>query len=316
MNPAACLVLDMTPGDRGRGPFDATPWLELDADVRVDAFPFSDEALDWLIDQADVIFAVEGPPPSHDDFADRCAAAGVEFVIHVNPELYRPSYRGATTRLTLPTSWHAERFPDATLLPMPVDRERFPFTLRTKATTFLHVSAPAFHDRNGTALLLESLQHVESPITMLMHGVAGMNRCEDRIGNVRVVYTPPCADHRDVYPLAADVLVLPRRYGGQSLTVNEAASLGLPCLTLDLPPLNNRPGVATVPVPYQSGYTVGMIGGNEHVWACQPGALAGAIDALVREPERVAALSLGADAWASEHSWGALLPTWREALRL
>lgn len=316
LHPHAALVLDMTPGDRGRGPFDLKPWFDAmpDGGIVTYAFPFADVAVDWLIDQSDVIFAVEGPPPGRDDFPERCAAAGVELVIHANPELYRHFYRGPTTRITLPTTWHQDRFPDATVLPMPVDRVKFPFRCRTRARTFLHVAAPAFHDRNGTALVMEALQYVREPVTMILHGVPGFNACEDQVGLVHLVYRPACSDNRDVYPDDADVLVLPRRYGGQALTCNEAASLGIPCLTLGLSPLMGRPGVVTVPAV--TPYVAGMIGGDEQVWACDPMTLAAEIDRLADSPEWVATLSLAADAWAERNSWPTLLPTWRKVLGL
>lgn len=312
---SAALVLDMSPGDRGRGPFDPTPWTDALGDrVTCASFPFSDYMLDWLIGQSDVIFAVEGPMPGRNDFADRCAAAGVELVFHVNPELWQEVYRGPTTRLTLPTTWHQERFPDATLLPMPVDRERFPYTHRDQARTFLHVSAPAFHDRAGTALLHEALPFVESPVRFIMHGVRDTGPVKDTIGRVNVEYRVPVADHRDVYPRDADVLVVPRRYGGLSLNAAESASLGLPLVTLDLPPLNARPGVLTVPLT--TSYDVAMIGGTEPVWTANPHALAREIDLLARHPRGVQELSRQADQWAAENSWSALLPTWVEVLGL
>lgn len=317
LHPVAALVLDLSPGDRGRGQFDPARWhgaLHHHGAVWVDDFPFCDEALAWLVGACDVIFAVEGPPPGRDDFPEMCAMYGVELVYHANPELWRESYRSATTRVTLPTSWHRERFPDASVLPMPVDRRRFPFTLRTEATTFLHVSAPAFHDRNGTALVLECLRFVTEPVTVIFHGLPGYAAGEEQIGNVRCVYQPCVADNRRVYPDAADVLVLPRRYGGQSLTVNEAASLGIPCLTLDLPPLNARPGVVTVPP--QAPYEVGMIGGPEVVWSCQPEQLAAKIDELATQPEQVESLSSAANIWAQEHSWDTLKPLWIKTLGL
>lgn len=314
MDHAAALVLDME--GRGRGTFNATPWIEAlgRERVRVATFPFRDDDLHWLFDHSDVIFAAEGPPPGRDDFPSLCSGRGVEFVIHVNPELWRDSYRGPSTRLTLPTSWHAGRFPDAVLLPMPVDVERFPFRHRTQARHFLHVTAPAFHDRNGSDLLRAALPLVRSPVKFTIHGVTPQ-RETGRVGNVELHFTPATQDHAAIYPADADVLILPRRYGGQSLTMNEAAALGMPIITLDLAPQNERPGMHCVK-PYPEPPHQHMIGGEEAVHDADPAALALAIDLLVENDGIVENLSHGAGEWTQAHSWEALKPTWESVLGL
>lgn len=314
LKPASALVLDME--GRGRGTFNATPWIEAlgRENIRVATFPFRDDDLRWLFDRSKVIFAAEGPPPGRDDFPNLCSGRGVEFVIHVNPELWRDSYRGPSTRLALPTSWHAERFPDAVALPMPVDCQRFPFRQRTQARHFLHVTAPAFHDRNGSDLLRAALPMVRSPVRFTIHGVSPY-RETGRVGNVELIFTPALQDHAAIYPDAADVLILPRRYGGQALTMNEAAALGMPILTLDLPPQNERPGMHVVK-PFSDPPHQHMIGGEEAVHDADPAELAHAIDLFVENDGIVQKLSGGAHDWAQEHSWEALAPAWRSVLGL
>lgn len=314
MDPAAALVLDME--GRGRGTFNATPWLEaLGRDrVRVATFPFHSDDLHWLFERSDVVFAAEGPPPGRDDFPNLCSGRGVDFVIHVNPELWRDSYRGPSTRLALPTSWHAGRFPDSVSLPMPVDRKRFPFHQRTQARHFVHIAAPAFHDRNGSDLLRAALPMVRSPVKFTIHGVT-TQRETGRVGNIELRFTPPTQDHAAIYPDSGDVLILPRRYGGQSLTMNEAASLGMPIITLDLAPQNERPGMHLVK-PYSEPPHQHMIGGQEAVHDADPAQLALAIDLLVENDGIVEKLSQGAGEWARDNSWETLRPTWEAVLGL
>lgn len=314
LDPSAALVLDME--GRGRGTFNITPWVEAlgHERVRVATFPFSDGDLHWLFDRSDVIFAAEGPPPGRDDFPNLCSGRGVEFVIHVNPELWRDSYRGPSTKLALPTSWHAGRFPESVALPMPVDTKRFPFRQRTQARHFLHVTAPAFHDRNGSDLLRAALPLVRSPVKFTIHGVT-TQRETGRVGNVELHFTPATQDQAGIYPPDADVLILPRRYGGQSLTMNEAAALGMPIITLDLAPQNERPGMHLVK-PFLEPPHQHMIGGQEAVHDTDPAALALAIDLLVENDGIVQNLSARAGEWARVNSWKALLPRWQEVLGL
>ncbi len=317
---AAALVLDL--GDAGRGPVDLKPWTKavvkrggrlIVAEARPHQPP-NRHLVETFLEQCDVVYAAECPPLD-DTFPQLCQDRGVEFFIHVNPELWKQHYRAATTRLILPTDWHADRFPDATVLPMPVDRKRFPYQQRESAHWFLHLSAPAMDDRAGTNLLAQAVHHVRTPTRLFTRGVTD-KRHQQLVGNVEVTDNPPVADNRDLYPRGDGVAILPRRYGGLSLVFLEAASLGVPIITLDLPPQNGwmppEQLVQTLPAPPM----VGMIGGGEAVHDANPQALAERIDLFANEPELVARCSKQMDVWAEANSWARLVPLWRETLGL
>lgn len=319
-NVEACLVLDL--GKKGRGPFDPTPWLKLDCDVRVARYPFGDADLDWIIDASDVIYEPEGPPPFRDDFVQRCGFAETEFVIHVNPELWRTRYDGPTVTKALPTSWHADRFPDATFLPMPVDTRRFqPREGPITAARFFHLAAPAMDDRNGTGLVRAALPYVGSTCTLTTRGVLTIDgddapqlSASQTVGNVAVRHFPAAPTPEDVYPTACNVLVLPRRYGGLSLPMLEAAALGWPIVSLDLPPQDEwLPLTTRVPVSETPTYTP-MIGGSEAVYDARPEDLAAVLDLLATDRLVFADARDASLAHAAANSWDTLLPRWLEVL--
>jgi glycosyltransferase involved in cell wall biosynthesis len=103
---------------------------------------------------------------------------------------------------------------------------------------FLHiVGTLAVHDRNGTLDLLDSLQYSTAQFDLVIcsqHELPqGYQRADSRllyrIGNV--------VEAQDMYR-DFDALILPRRYGGLSLTTNEALMSGLPVIMTDISPNN------------------------------------------------------------------------------
>ncbi len=111
----------------------------------------------------------------------------------------------------------------------------------------------------------------------------------------------PVQNYWETYPDDIDLLVLPRRYGGLSLPVQECAALGVPALMLQTDPYAQEAFVHAIP---STGSSPGnMKGGQVPVHTADPRALAAAIDILVAHPEQHQAASLEAGAWAETHSW-------------
>jgi hypothetical protein len=169
---------------------------------------------------------------------------GIRTVCHVMPELCPSEGHGGDVTW-LPTRWHADRFPGATIVPVPVDIDPTTRPPQTHKFTILHVAGkPALADRNGTKT------------------VAAMSRLLDP-ADVRLIVTaqaqPPglnlwqifprwveididCADTDEVFQ-EADLLVLPRRYGGLCLPALEAAARGIPIVMPLIPPNDEYPAV-------------------------------------------------------------------------
>lgn len=263
---------------------------------------------DRFLDGLDAVWCAETPYRA--DFFDRARKAGVRSYLHANPELWKSDFAPPDVVLA-PTSWRLDLLPDPVVLPFPVARDRLPFRQRSEARTFVHVAAPAMADRNGTRIVLAALPHVRSEVRLLILGHPGQLR--SRAGRVTVECVEETADYWRVWPGDADVLLLPRRYAGQSLPMNEALSLGMPVVSLDLPPQNGwLPPETLVPVTRRSPRR--MAGGPVMVHDADPRTLARVIDRLASDPPLVQRCSDAADVHAEAMSWGALLPAYRQLL--
>lgn len=233
---------------------------------------------------------------------------GVSVVVQANPEMYDPiELRGA--RVVLPTEWEARRVPHESILPVPVALDRFTYRERTEARVFYHPSSPAMADRNGTALVLAALSYVRSDIEVIVRGarnrediVRAPRRGPRSVKLTELSFTED--PYWDAYPERADVLLMPRRYGGLSLPMQESAALGMPCVTLDLPPQSAYPHA--VLVAPTTATALAMKGGVFPVWDANPRELAKAIDRLASSPPLVGRLSRTSRAWAESRSWSAL----------
>lgn len=244
---------------------------------------------------------------------DRCLT-----VLVANPELYA-DYNAA--RIVLPTSWHLDRFPDATVVPHPApveDAAAYRRTRSARARVFLHVEAPAMLDRNGTEIVAAALPLVAEPCTLIVRSHRANRRgplAAEQIGRVRVVWdnSRPVDWTACYHPADTDVLVLPRRYGGLSMVVQEAAALGIPALMTDVAPqdLEGWPGWR---VPASVWRHSLMRGGEFPVYECRPAAVAAAMTRLARGELDLEGESARALVWAEDRSWPSLSGRWAAAL--
>lgn len=279
MQPDRVLVIDL--GGRGRGPLHMSRFDGLDA--RVATHPPQPDALAWLIEGSDVIYTAE--TGYSDELWAMADAAGVATVLHAMPELWRPEHK--PTQLWLPTTWEIDRFEylSPEVVPVPIALDRFERRQRTEAVHFAHIAAPAFLDRNGTKIAKAAARYRRSKLSMR----------GERTG-LRV------HNYWDVLGPDVDILVMPRRYGGLSLPMQEALGQGIPVVTSDLEPQRGWPGcelVSCLPTPKRTN----MLGGVFEVWDMAPPALSEVITGLVSNPEHVQELSRAALRYGEELSW-------------
>lgn len=301
-------VLVMRLGDRGRG----AEFPERYSDGSSTSWQYRGDVLDNMTMRefalaCDKILTVETIYHPHGyDIAMECDTTTV---LIANPELYA-GYPADIIRV--PTHWSLDKMPKGVrVLPHPVARDVLPFRERTECKTFYHPVAPAMLDRNGTDLLMRALPFVEEECRLVIrsHHRSPLGRI-DKVGKVQVRWIHGHTDdYWDSYPQEADVMIMPRRYGGLCLPIQEAASLGMPAIMTALDPQLDWPFVT--PVPVNDFKTARMKGGTFNVYSCLPSVLAEAMTQLVRHPELVKKASGLANEWADEHSWEMLLPQWR-----
>lgn len=320
MKPAATLVVQMGPlspyGEHLERYIDGLPDVAY-ATFADDRLP--DQALDWLLERSDVIYSAETPYDYR--LLEWARARGVATAIQGNhefmkwitePDLPRPDL------FIAPSLWNLEYWPQPNVyLPFPVARDRLPFRRRTEARRFIHIAGHrAMQDRNGSRLFVQGLCYVRSEIQAVV-------RTQSRIGtyhhrpiprNVHLAVTQDDVDNYwDLYADAGDVLVLPRRYGGQSLPMNEALSLGMPVVMLDVEPMNQvLPPEALI--PHRGRRSLRCQAGEIHCYDCDPRAIAAKIDELASDPALVERLSKEADEYAEGISWRTLGPRYHEVL--
>lgn len=227
----------------------------------------------WLQD-LDVVYTAETGYSPH--FWDEAERAGVKTVLHANYEFLnrndRPSLWAA------PSTWHLKDFPHgAKFLPVPIELDKFTPNTSCPARRFLHiVGRPAIHDRNGTADLIEALRHVQSPISVTF-------KCQEP-GYIQLPALPDhvdavveCGDTKDYWDNYTnyDVLVLPRRFGGLCLPLNEALGAGMPVIMPDIDPNQWLPKEWLIPASHKTSF---MAKNRVDVYGTDPIALAAKID--------------------------------------
>jgi glycosyltransferase involved in cell wall biosynthesis len=143
-----------------------------------------------------------------------------------------------------PSTWHyddvdafcKERNLKHVYLHLPIDRSEIPRRHIDSARTFIHIAGrPAVHDRNGTYTFLNAIQLSEGALKGIVYT---QNReLADDIKRdfpmVKVVVN--LHNYAEMYKKGA-VLVLPRKYGGNCLPLNEALAAGMPVIMSRLSP--------------------------------------------------------------------------------
>jgi glycosyltransferase involved in cell wall biosynthesis len=147
--------------------------------------------------------------------------------------------------LASPSEWHMEEVEQkfdkkckVTLLPNPVARDVLPFKEIKTIKNFVHVAGvELYHDRNGTQLLLDALPYIKSDINLTIFSQHQLNVDKENIPE-NVNYNILELTIKDYWQLYdnGDCLILPRRYGGQTLQMNEAMSRGMIPIMLDCEP--------------------------------------------------------------------------------
>lgn len=314
VQPERTLLIDMGPLSGG-----FQPHLERYPDATV--VPFDGQELpehtvrEWL-EGLDVVFSAE-------TFYDwRLVAwareAGVATVCQAMPEFYRhwscPELPDPTAWWA-PTPWLIDRLPERTrMVPVPVALDRVQHLHQERAESaplrVVHVAGHrAMGDRNGTTEVLVALGHARGPMDVKLitqDRRLPSQRTGRRGVNVRRQLSG-VGDYWDLYA-DADVLVLPRRYGGLCLPVQEALGAGLCVVMTDAEPQRSYWPVVLVDVRERGHLETG--GGLVPLVTAEPIQLAATLDRLANNPEEVATRKAAAREWATANSWDALLPTY------
>lgn len=185
----------------------------------------------------DILFCME-TPYDYNVF-DECRAQGVKTILQLNYEFLDFPNRHNLTPPDLfaaPSLWNFDLIPSPKVyLPVPARKNE----TRKAERTFLHIAGRhAAKDRNGTQTLLQALQYVRETMTVVIRGQQdGLFIPPNRRSNINlIVDTKNKANHLNNY--TGGILVMPRKYGGLCLPMNEAISCGMPVIATDIAPNN------------------------------------------------------------------------------
>lgn len=280
----------------------------------VKGLPTDRDCRDFLSDGVDVVYSAETfYNPCLPDIAREC---GVKTVLHINREFLdlndRPDLWAA------PSMWHYNEIPEPKVfLPVPIDLAKFPTRPpQPKATRFLHViGRPAVHDRNGTADLLGALAYVRSPIEVTLtcqdeHYISGLLASRRIPRHIKLRQrTGDVPDNADLFA-DQDVLVMPRRFGGLCLPVNEALGAGMPVAMPDISPNNAwLPTDWLVPAESRGEFRAKT---RVEIFSADHRALAAKIDQFATDPAFYATSADTARRMAKELSWTEQAPVYRK----
>lgn len=282
--------------------------------IFIKGFPRPRE-LDRFLQDIDVVLTAE--TPYNFELFSMAKDRGIKTVCVENPEFYdyfKYPQLPMPDLIILPSTWmeaeiraHAEPLGTKVVqLHHPVDRSVFKFQPR-KSKKFVHIAGnPAVNDRNGTFDALNAHRQGLIVITQKPH-LAKFIRA--RYSGSRVFDN--LEDNLELYRLG-DILLFPRRYGGNCLPLNEALSCGMPVIMPNISPNNNLlPKEWLVPA-YENGYFEPR--GRVNLYSVDQQKLKEKIDWFIdcdieKESEK-------ANQIAESISWDTLLPKWKEVLGL
>ena len=245
---------------------------------------------------------------------------GIATVLHAMPEFWKHNVDPTIPMPTVvwnPTPWRHETLPEDRryVVPIPVGLQR-----AAKMPGFhdgplrvIHVAGHrALADRNGTISLLASLRGLHREVDVhILTQESRLPKISDVPENVTLRYTlNGLEDARRLYD-DADVLVMPRRFGGLSLPVQEALAAGLAVVMPECSPNQWWP---TLRYPVEPGPDVEMPCGIVRIFNTGGPKLSTAIDRLAVDRDLLTAAQRRGREWAAEHSWPLLRGSWREHL--
>lgn len=261
---------------------------------------------DWIAEQ-DVVFTAETfYDPSFTSWSARSRTATV---CQLNPEFWVAGQQ--PTEWWSATGWRADCLPESTqVVPFPVATERFtPVEPHDGPTRWLHVAGHgAMWDRNGTQGLLDTLPLLSRPCVVTIAAQGDPPPIPAVGPGVEVQVVGPTDNYWDLYT-GHDALVMPRRYGGLCLPVQEAMAAGLAVVMLDVDPNPTAWPVAAVEA--WVGETARMYAGPIGVAHFSPPRLARMMDSYSYPELRVERQKLSRW-WADVHSWDRKAPEWSE----
>lgn len=241
LKPSKVLVIDSSPFNHNKQYFETFNGFN---SYKVVGFPTNRQVISFMRN-IDVLISCE--TFYNQSFVTLGKRLGIRTFLQYNYEfLDYLNTSGLTlpTKLISPSYWNINevqsKFGNVVYLPPPTDHRLFNKTRQTNfnrdGKKFLHIlGRAAVNDRNGTMDLIKSLEYTDSNFELV---IKTQTPLPFHVNDNRVTIdsTSPI-DETDLY-LNFDAMILPRRYAGLCLPMNEALMSGLPVIMTDIEPNN------------------------------------------------------------------------------
>lgn len=210
---------------------------------------------DWLTNDVDIVFVCE--TPLNYNLYTQARKKGVKVVQQYNyefldyfrePDFDRPSV------LAAPSAWNTEivksLLPDTPVMdwPVPVNNEYIQGCVRERLKTFTHIiGRPTASDRNGTLQFLDAVEQLGTAFDYevflqppddnrakfyFLPVKERLQELASKIPTLKIIEN--VTNYNELY--SGDVLVMPRKYGGLCLPMQEALASGMPVIMTDISP--------------------------------------------------------------------------------
>lgn len=299
LNPEKVMVVDITDLNKCTNDFSRYP----DA-CKVKGFPKKQD-IEEFCNSIDVLITFETP---YNYFVfDYCRKKKIktiliynyEFLDYLqNPRLPRPDL------LISPSYWHLDevinlRIAPTVHIPYPINRQNLKFKVRNKIKKILHIVGKRAHlDRNGTNILLKAIPLVKSEVEFVIRTQSEIESVNDN--RIKII-KDKIENYWELYN-DEDLFVMPRKYGGLCLSLNESLSTGMIPLMPDISPQKYFLDKRCLLPPSFKGTTITRKKIN--YYEVSPESLAERIDYLVNLPENeIKELSYYSDLLASVIDW-------------
>lgn len=302
MHPERVLLTDLSEihaiNSRNAKRVSTVDWFDGYYHKKVKGMP-SEEVCRWLLNGVDVLFVVE--TPLQWEIFKWAKEMGVKTVLQYNFEFFEYAQRSVPKPdlFLAPSPWNIDRvrqYGEVKYLPVPIATDKIKRREITQARTFVHIVGHKAHlDRNGTEIVRQSIRYVKNKnIEIKIH-----DQSKNELDNYADLYNE------------GDVLLMPRRYGGLSLTIQEATSSGMPVVTTEKDPYAGEDCTITISPPYDQESL--KLKAPVEAYSADPVELAKTIDYL-SGLDSISHLSEKAYRWAEKRSWKNMEHQYQEML--
>lgn len=297
LNPHKVLLIDSTPFNKNQ----QFPKKYSGYDVSINVGFLNSRAAQNFIRSVDVVLTCE--TFYNNAFVQLARKNNVKTVLQYNYEFLDYLQNNSIPLpdiLLAPSEWNIEdvisKFGDrcaVKFLPPPTDPRNFEKAKSlnsTKSKRLLHVAGKIAHnDRNGTQTVIEMMKYSRANYELVIASQSLIDPIDDP--RVTIDYGNKLTNE-ELY-LGYDALILPRRYAGLCLPMNEALVSGLPVFMTDISP-NNKilPSEWLVPAKHLGSF---MTRTNIDYYEADPKALAELVDRYVeseQEKEKAKAIEI------------------------